>query len=88
MRSILHDWPDDKCIEILKHLRAAAQPTTRLLILDMLLSYATSSTTSDNSKGSIKAPAPLLANAGHASVFQYQMDMMVRTYLVLKKALS
>lgn len=78
MRFVLHDWPDENCIDILKNLRAAAQPTTRLLILDLLLSYATPSATSDTPENTLKPPAPLLVNGGHAGVLQYEMDMAVR----------
>ncbi|MBW0478932.1 hypothetical protein O181_018647 [Austropuccinia psidii MF-1] len=34
LRYILHDWPFEECIEILRNLRRAAKPTTRLLICD------------------------------------------------------
>lgn len=37
LRQILHDWPDDKCIEILKHLAAASGPESQILIDEMVL---------------------------------------------------
>lgn len=37
LRQILHDWPDDKCIEILKHLVAASGPESQILIDEMVL---------------------------------------------------
>ncbi|TCD71006.1 hypothetical protein EIP91_000504 [Steccherinum ochraceum] len=81
MRMILHDWSDTKCITILKHLRAAAQPSTKLLILEVLLAYAVPSASSD-AKGLEAAttpPAPLLLNAGHGGVLPhfYDLTMMI-----------
>ena len=40
MRSILHDWADKFCVDILRQLRAGAAADTRLVILDSLVSYA------------------------------------------------
>lgn len=78
MRMVLHDWSDARCIEILKRLRAAAQPNTRLLIIDMLLSYAVSSGTPTNdSADTVIPPAPLLNNGGHAGVLPLYSDAMV-----------
>ncbi|THH26378.1 hypothetical protein EUX98_g7811 [Antrodiella citrinella] len=80
MRMILHDWPDDKCIVILKNLRGAAQPTTKLLILEFLLSFAVPTTASGiQDDDTPKPPAPLLLNAGHAGLLPhlYDMTMMV-----------
>ncbi|KAI7778925.1 hypothetical protein LA080_001531 [Diaporthe eres] len=37
LRQIIHDWPDDKCVEILKHLAAASGPESQILIDDMVL---------------------------------------------------
>ncbi|KAG6357401.1 hypothetical protein INS49_013278 [Diaporthe citri] len=37
LRQIIHDWPDDKCVEILKHLVAASGPESQILIDDMVL---------------------------------------------------
>lgn len=38
MHNILHDWPDDRCIEILKHLKDAMKPGySKILIDDMVL---------------------------------------------------
>ena len=78
MRMILHDWSDAKCVQILKRLRAAAQPNTRLLIIDMLVSYAVSSGTQTNdSADTVIPPVPLLNNGGHAGVLPLYSDAMV-----------
>ncbi|KAK2003340.1 O-methyltransferase [Colletotrichum falcatum] len=39
LRMILHDWPDDKCVEILRHVAAALEgrPAARLLVMDTVL---------------------------------------------------
>jgi len=37
LRNILHDWPDDKAIVILKNLIPALGPESRILIDDMVL---------------------------------------------------
>ncbi|KAJ7152177.1 hypothetical protein C8R43DRAFT_1189910, partial [Mycena crocata] len=40
LRYILHDWTDAEALVILRHLRASALPTTRLLIAEKLLPFA------------------------------------------------
>lgn len=37
MRNIMHDWPDDKCRLILKHLIDAMEPDSFILIDEMVL---------------------------------------------------
>lgn len=37
MRNIMHDWPDDKCVEILQRLREACADDSMILIDDMVL---------------------------------------------------
>ncbi|ROW14848.1 hypothetical protein VPNG_03827 [Cytospora leucostoma] len=37
LRSVLHDWPDDECVAILRRLRAAFGPQSQVLIDDMVL---------------------------------------------------
>lgn len=34
MRSVLHDWPDHKCLEILGHLKAAMKPGYSKILLN------------------------------------------------------
>jgi hypothetical protein len=34
MKHIIHDWPDDLCIKILKHCRAGVNPGGKLLVVD------------------------------------------------------
>ncbi|WOT40199.1 methyltransferase [Streptomyces coeruleorubidus] len=37
MKSILHDWPDDRAVRILRHCRAALPPGGRVLILEPVM---------------------------------------------------
>ena len=37
LKSILHDWPDEDCLRILRTVRRAAAPGTRLLVVDAVL---------------------------------------------------
>jgi ubiquinone/menaquinone biosynthesis C-methylase UbiE len=37
MKWILHDWPDDHCIEILKNCHAVMEKDARLLVVDMVM---------------------------------------------------
>ena len=37
MRNVLHDWPDDKCVEILQNLKSAMTADSRILIDEMIM---------------------------------------------------
>lgn len=80
LRNILHDWSDSYCLTILRRLRDAAAKTTRLMIVDNLISYACV----DNELGTIRGaekslpPAPLLPNGGHSATIAYFQDIQVR----------
>src|SRR5437899_2210971 len=37
LKSVLHDWSDEKCQVILSHCREAMQPSSRLLIVEMVI---------------------------------------------------
>lgn len=39
MKFILHDWPDEYALNILRKLREAATPETRLFVLDKVIPY-------------------------------------------------
>lgn len=79
LRLILHDWPDDKCLAILKILRNAAGPSSKLIVFEQIMTYSCdySGPFADVSHP-IKAPAPLLANLGMgAGGFLTMIDMQV-----------
>ena len=79
LSNVLHDWSDKYCVQILRHLRAAAGPSTRLVILDIPLPYAC---VNDIGKNILVVneqshPAPLLPNGGCANAFSYFADMQM-----------
>ena len=85
MRMITHDWADSFCHTILSHLRAAAGPQSKLVIVDAIVQHTCEDTTvaKDIPGGVVedeemKAPAPLLPNWGHAALFRYLCDIQVR----------
>ncbi|KAH7103685.1 O-methyltransferase [Auriculariales sp. MPI-PUGE-AT-0066] len=82
MRSIIHDWADEYCNTILKHLRAAASAKTRLIVIEQIVPYACAGAPIDTShiKGAAEValpppPAPLIANMGFVSLPAYLGDM-------------
>ncbi|SJL09409.1 uncharacterized protein ARMOST_12787 [Armillaria ostoyae] len=79
LRWIMHDWNDSLCISILKRLREAAGPGTKLLIVDALMSYACQDSSACGIVGAAKPlpPKPLLANFGHARVGEYLFDLQM-----------
>ncbi len=80
MRMIMHDWSNDYCLKILSHLRSAAAPSTQLVIIDNIASYACPDTTSAQQTPGASTrlpPAPLLANKGEANVLAYLGDIQV-----------
>ena len=77
----MHDWSDTYSLKILKQLRAAAKPETRLVTLEQLILYACAQPTPEGIEGTSAGPpvpAPLLANMGYASLSGYLLDMQVR----------
>ena len=82
MRSILHDWPDDECIQILKTLRTAARPVTQLILKGIVVNYACAELPPSSIPGNEvpTPPTPLLPNGGHANAFDYLIDMHVRLF--------
>ncbi|KAI0040625.1 S-adenosyl-L-methionine-dependent methyltransferase [Auriscalpium vulgare] len=59
MRFVLHDWPDSANETILRNLRNAAAPYTKLVIFESIMPYA-----SPDPNGPPRPPFPLLANLG------------------------
>ena len=80
LRFIIHEWPNAYAKKILKQLRAAAQPSTKLVICDFLVPYTTSSNSNFSEiPGSEVPPAPypLLPNLGTVSNQPVMMDLQV-----------
>jgi hypothetical protein len=81
MRFIIHDWPDAYAKKILSQLRASAQPTTKLLLMDNIVPYASPSAGEfpDISGSDVTpVPSPLLPNLGIATSRLFTTDMNVR----------
>ena len=76
---VLHDWADEYCLTILKHLRAAAGPKTQLVVVGRLMTYACYEPATHEIPGAEfpVPPEPLLPNCGRANS-TYGTDMMVR----------
>ncbi|KAG8221630.1 S-adenosyl-L-methionine-dependent methyltransferase [Butyriboletus roseoflavus] len=74
LRNIIHDWPDAEAAIIMRNLKQAMAPHSRLLIHDYVLIPATA----DPNAGSFRAdvaPEPLLPNFGNGSNRMYQQDL-------------
>ncbi|PIL26737.1 hypothetical protein GSI_11151 [Ganoderma sinense ZZ0214-1] len=69
---VMHNWGDEECKRLLGHLRAAAGPDTKLLIVDQVLPLACAEEGSLAPEGS-----PLLPNLGKAYVVGYHMDILM-----------
>ena len=80
MRFIIHDWADAYAKKILKHLRASALPSTKLILYDFLVPYAASTggLFSDIPGSQVPvAPYPLLPNLGNVSNQTVLVDLQV-----------
>ncbi|CCM06436.1 uncharacterized protein FIBRA_08697 [Fibroporia radiculosa] len=75
MRYILHDWADNECITILKMLRDAMTPASRILVADQIIHPTV------GSSGLQSAPWPLPANYGSAHMFSHTLDMTMMCLL-------
>ncbi|KAF7349633.1 hypothetical protein MSAN_01689400 [Mycena sanguinolenta] len=81
LRYIMHDWSDELVVNILRHLRDVAQPTTKLVVVDKIVAGA--ARVPDSEKEAIpgatrpSAPAPLLPNwgVGKAELYYYDLTM-------------
>ena len=76
---VLHDYPDPDCLQILRHLRAAARPSTQLVVIDNIMAYACEEPSANEIPGAAipPPPAPLLPNLGEANAAAYLMDVQV-----------
>ena len=77
---MLHDWSDEYCLTILKHLRTAAGPKTQLVIIEMMISFVCDEPVSHEVMGAELPvpPQPLLRNMGMAAQTAYITDLQVR----------
>lgn len=80
MRMILHDWADNYCLQILRLLREAAAPNSRLLIVDSIMSYACEDTTIAKEiygGTGLVPPEPLLPNWGYSNISAHLINSQV-----------
>ena len=70
-----HDWDEDRCVDILKGIRASMSQSSRLLIADIVIN------TTLGSSELVSAPAPLPANWGFHTRLDRQVDINVLTFL-------
>jgi hypothetical protein len=72
LKNILHNWGDSYNIALLKHLRAAAMPETRVLIYGAIIQHVCPSD-GDGANDS----GPLLPTYGVQGEYQYLMDLIM-----------
>ena len=86
LRMIMHDWSDNYCVTILKHLREAASPDSKLLIVDDIMEFSCkdSDMTFATLPGRTEAcpPYPLLPNNGHGNAIKYITDLQVSCFIL------
>ncbi|KAJ7167796.1 O-methyltransferase [Mycena filopes] len=78
LRHIVHNWPDDRVVDILRHLRDAAESSTRLVIIEKILAVAApADTCEDDIQGAARptARSPLLPNWGVGTAGFYYFDL-------------
>ncbi|KAG7099535.1 hypothetical protein E1B28_001373 [Marasmius oreades] len=76
LRHVTHNWQDNQVIEILKNLRSAANPSSKLIILEPLATF-----TCEVPSSSTPAPDPLLANYGIAGAgWNTALDIQMLSY--------
>jgi hypothetical protein len=85
LRNIIHDWPDHEATLILRNIRQAMGPHSRVLIHDYVLRELgrTQAEAEAASLGIVVAPEPLLPNFGVGNIRMYQQDLAM---LVLHNA--
>jgi len=87
LRYVLHNWSNDQAKVILHHLRAAALPTTRLVILEKIVPFASVEDLDESRTKDIpgafrpSAEYPLLPNWGPATADLYLYDLTMHVLL-------
>ncbi|KAJ3892042.1 S-adenosyl-L-methionine-dependent methyltransferase [Lentinula edodes] len=80
----LRDWPDVESEIILKNVRKAMKPSSRVIIHDTVLRNAVHTHETSSNEGTVQldiAPEPLLPNYGVARVRTYELDMTMMNLL-------
>ncbi|GBE84214.1 O-methyltransferase-domain-containing protein [Sparassis latifolia] len=71
LRHILHDWEDDRCVDILSAIRPALSANSRVLIVDSVMN------TTLGCPELPSAPFPLPANYGTSIRLAHQLDLIM-----------
>ncbi|KAI0264077.1 S-adenosyl-L-methionine-dependent methyltransferase [Russula aff. rugulosa BPL654] len=76
---VLHDWSDEYCLTILKHLRAAAGPKTQLVVVELMILFVCDEPAAHEIPGAELPvpPQPLLRNMGCAALTAYNTDLLM-----------
>ncbi|KAG6852821.1 hypothetical protein C0991_008915 [Blastosporella zonata] len=78
LRVVIHDWPDHDAKNILKHIRDAANQSSKLVIFDSLAYHVCEDPATETAAPKAPAPFPLLANLGVARAgFDTGLDMQM-----------
>ena len=81
VRFVMHDWSDEWCKKLLSQLRAAAGPTSKLIMFEEILRHVCPES---GPFAQQPAPYPLLANYGAGmGAFQSAVDIQVRTRSII-----
>ncbi|KAF5380189.1 hypothetical protein D9615_006186 [Tricholomella constricta] len=83
LKNILHDWPTKECIKILRNVREAMTPDSRVLIHEYIIQHA--DRMKDAESAFAQAPEPLLPNYGVGRIRQYNLDMDMMVMLNSKE---
>ncbi|KIM55709.1 hypothetical protein SCLCIDRAFT_1212767 [Scleroderma citrinum Foug A] len=78
LRLIIHDWPDAEALTILRNVRKAMAPHSRVLIQDFIVGNPDrSSDPAAKNIGIDVAPKPMLPGFGAGNTFMYQQDLLM-----------
>ncbi|GLB39351.1 putative S-adenosyl-L-methionine-dependent methyltransferase [Lyophyllum shimeji] len=84
LKNIMHDWPTKECIQILRNVRKALKPDSRVLIHEYVLAHADRKS-ADAGSAFTPAPEPLLPNYGVGRIRQYNLDLDMMVMLNSKE---
>ncbi|TFK38801.1 O-methyltransferase [Crucibulum laeve] len=82
LRFVTHDWADNLAKQILQHLRDAATPETKLIVVDVIVPYTCRASITDQIPGAAvpSVPEPLLPNLGAANNTSYWWDLQMYVF--------
>ncbi|KLO12995.1 S-adenosyl-L-methionine-dependent methyltransferase [Schizopora paradoxa] len=81
IKSIVHDWPDSSCLTILRQLREAAGPKTRLFAVDKIIPYTCDTESSETDGITFLGPATGETKSGLGHVLSYLPSVLMISVL-------